>query len=79
MHLIDRLELLDTLSKLRLEAQLLVTEPVPGNRPARLRRIGFLLCYLAEHLDMLRAPSRARQAAAPVEVRRSAGALAESP
>lgn len=61
MHPIDRLELADTLSKLRLEANLLATERVPGNRLVRLRRMDFLLRYLAEHLEMLSGTSAAVQ------------------
>jgi len=53
MHRIDRLELLDTLAQLTREARLLVPEAPSVDRLARLRRMAFLLRYMAEHLEML--------------------------
>ena len=53
MHHIDRLELLDTLAQLRREARLLVAEAPSVERVTRLRRMAFLLRYMAEHLEML--------------------------
>jgi hypothetical protein len=53
MHRIDRLELLDTLAQLTHEARFLVGERDSGDRLARVRRIAFLLRYMAEHLEML--------------------------
>ena len=65
MHQIDRLELLDTLAQLRRETRLLVTEPASVDRVARLRRMAFLLRYMAEHLEMLGGAEPAVRAADP--------------
>lgn len=53
MHRIDRLELLDTVAQLRREARLLAAEGASPDRLTRIRRIAFLLRYMAEHLEML--------------------------
>jgi hypothetical protein len=61
MHCIDRLELLETLAELRREVRVLMREPAAGDRLMRLRRIIFLLGYMAEHLEMLSGPAVSRR------------------
>src|SRR2546423_13680977 len=54
MHRIDKLELLETLSKVRQETKALLVETAADGDTLRLRRIILLLGYMAEHLEMLR-------------------------
>lgn len=58
MHRIDQIELRETLSQLRREADSLAAEVTDEERLLRLRRIVVLLDYMTEHLAMMRAEPR---------------------